>query len=240
MALLSWPGRSVLWTRHERANRRPWRRHGWDPHGEPTPQGSSGVGRVDHGRRRRRPPRVPTRVAVRALRFHRSRGHRPVAVAPTSWRHRVPPERDRPRRSRHGLRLPGRRVGARLRRARRRVGIASRARGDRGPDRFGLDGEGVHVLRPSRRDGVGGQARHLRRWTPRRQRGRHADQVPGRAARVLLPRRLVLPRARHPRPSHDHLRDPPRRRVHHADRIGGARRDARGARDRAGDGVQHW
>ena len=33
----------------------------------------------------------------------------------------------------------------------------------------------------------------------RRQRRRHADQVPGRPARVLLPRRLVLHRARHPR-----------------------------------------
>ena len=33
-----------------------------------------------------------------------------------------------------------------------------------------------------------------------RERGRHADQVPGRSARVLLPGRLVLHRARHPRP----------------------------------------
>ena len=38
----------------------------------------------------------------------------------------------------------------------------------------------------------------------------------------------------------DHLRHPPRRRVHHADRIRGPGRDARGARDRAGNGVQHW
>ena len=37
----------------------------------------------------------------------------------------------------------------------------------------------------------------LRRGSPRGRRRRHAHQVPGRAAGVLLPRRLVLPRARH-------------------------------------------
>ena len=43
------------------------------------------------------------------------------------------------------------------------------------------------------------RARALRRRPARRERRRHADQVPGRAARVRLPRRLVPPRARHPR-----------------------------------------
>ena len=59
-----------------------------------------------------------------------------------------------------------------------------------------------------------GGAGAVRRRADRRQRRRHADQVPGRAARVLLPRRLVLPRARHPRPGRAHLRHPARRRVH--------------------------
>ena len=58
----------------------------------------------------------------------------------------------------------------------------------------------------------------LRRRPARRQRRRHADQVPGRAAGVLLPRRLVLPRARHPRRRRAHLRHAARRRVHQAGR----------------------
>ena len=53
---------------------------------------------------------------------------------------------------------------------------------------------------PRGRGGARGGAGDLRRGPARRERGRHADQVPGRAARVLLPGRLVLPRARHPRP----------------------------------------
>ena len=62
-------------------------------------------------------------------------------------------------------------------------------------------------------------ARPVRGWPARGQRGRHAHQVPGGAARVLLPGRLVLPRARHPRPGRAHLcharstaRSPSRRR----------------------------
>ena len=47
---------------------------------------------------------------------------------------------------------------------------------------------------------LGGGAGDLRRRPARGQRGRHADQVPGGAAGVLLPGRLVLPRAGHPRP----------------------------------------
>ena len=66
---------------------------------------------------------------------------------------------------------------------------------------------------------LGASARPVRRRPGRRQRRRHADQVPGRAARVLLPGRLVLPRARHPRPGRAHLRHPARRRVHQADGV---------------------
>ena len=52
-----------------------------------------------------------------------------------------------------------------------------------------------------------------------REPGRHADQVPGRAARVRLPRRLVPARARHPRPRRARLLDPARRRLHEAGRL---------------------
>ena len=45
-----------------------------------------------------------------------------------------------------------------------------------------------------------GCAGALRRRPAGREPRRHADQVPGRAARVRLPRRLVPARARHPRP----------------------------------------
>src|SRR5690242_18692274 len=41
-----------------------------------------------------------------------------------------------------------------------------------------------------------GGAGPVRRRSAGRQRRRHADQVPGRTVGVLLPRRLVLPRAR--------------------------------------------
>ena len=58
--------------------------------------------------------------------------------------------------------------------------------------------QGLHLLltRGSRSTGSG--AGHLRRRPAGRQRRGHAHQVPGRPARVLLPGRLVLPRARHP------------------------------------------
>ena len=69
-----------------------------------------------------------------------------------------------------------------------------------------------------RRDGAARGAAALRRRPARGQRGRHADQVPGRAAGVLLPGRLVLPRARHPRRRRADLRDAARRRVHQAGR----------------------
>ena len=79
----------------------------------------------------------------------------------------------------------------------------------------------------------------LRRRSARRQRGRHADQVPGGPARVLLPRRLVLPRARDPRPGPDHVRDAARRRLHQAGGFPATVRHARREGHRAGHRVQH-
>ena len=58
-------------------------------------------------------------------------------------------------------------------------------------------------------------------------------------ARVLLPGRLVLPRARHPRPRRADLRHAARRRVHQAGGVRDAGRDARREGDRARHRVQH-
>ena len=121
-----------------------------------------------------------------------------------------------------------RRDGARLRRARRRDGLPSRARGDRRAHRSGLDGEGVHVLRPRGAAALAARS-PVRRRAARRQRGRHADQVPGRAARVLFPRRRVLPRARHPRRGRVAYVTPLKARSPKRTASQGARRDARGA-----------
>ena len=67
----------------------------------------------------------------------------------------------------------------------------------------------------------------LRRLRPRpagRQPDRHADQVPGRSAGVLLPGRLVPARARRPRRRRAHLRHVAGRRVHQAGRLRASRR----------------
>ncbi len=119
------------------------------------------------------------------------------------------------------------------------TGASARPRRDRGADRCRMDGDGVHLLHARGCRRARGGAGELRRRPPRRERRRHADQVSGRAAGVLLPRRLVLPRARHPRPRRAHLRDAARRRVHQARRVGAARRDARREAHRARHGVQH-
>ena len=80
---------------------------------------------------------------------------------------------------------------------------------------------------------LAGGARRLARRPPGRPRDRDADQVPGRAAGVHLPRRRVLHRQGHAGPRRDRLRHSARRGVHQAGRVAAARRDARGARDRA-------
>ena len=225
--------------RHDQAHPDPRRRDRRHAGREPAPQGPRTIRGDDHRRRHRRPPRVPARAAVRPVRAHRSRRHRPAARRAAAPRHRVPPVRRGARRPRREPRPPGRRHHGRLRRPRRRHRLPARPGGDRGPDRAGLDGAGLHLLRRRRRDGPRRRAGCVRRRPPGGQRRRPAHQVPGRAPRVLLPRRLVLPRARHPRRGHDHLRHTARRRVHQARRVGDAERDARRTRHRARHRVQH-
>ena len=72
-----------------------------------------------------------------------------------------------------------------------------------------------------------------------RQHHGHADQVPGRAAGVLLPRRRLLPPPRHQRPGGPHLRHAAGRRVHQTRRQPPAGRPAGRQGHQAGDRVQH-
>ena len=199
-----------------------------------------GDARRDHRRRPGRPPRLPARPAVRALRPGRPRGHRPPPRAPAargiafhqSGIEHVDIETEQVHLD-DGTELPYDvlvvATGARL-----------HARGDRGPDGPGMEREGLHLLRPARGPPpCTTRSSELRGRPGRAQRGRHADQVPGRAARVLLPRRLVLPRAGHPGPGRDHLRHTARRRLHQAHGLQGPRRHAGREGHRAGDRVQH-
>ena len=89
-----------------------------------------------------------------------------------------------------------------------------------------------------RRDEAARRARALRGRPARRQHRRHADQVPGRADRVRVPRRLVPARAGHPRPHRDRARDAARRLLHEADRLEAPDAPARREGDRARDRVQ--
>ena len=66
----------------------------------------------------------------------------------------------------------------------------------------------LRLLHPRRGRGAGGGAAALRPRPARRAHHRDADQVPGRAAGVHLPRRGVAARARPPRPGRAGLRDP--------------------------------
>ena len=79
----------------------------------------------------------------------------------------------------------------------------------------------------------------VRRRPAGRQRHRHADQVPGRAAGILLPRRLVLPAGAGSLPRPAQLRHAPGRRIHQASLQPGTVRAARQPGHRAGHRVQH-
>ena len=81
-------------------------------------------------------------------------------------------------------------------------------------------------------------ARALRRRSGRGQPRRHADQVPGRAARVRLPRRVVLPGARDQGPGRPRVLHAARRCVHEARRLRASGRPARREGDRARHRVQ--
>ena len=83
---------------------------------------------------------------------------------------------------------------ARLRRPRDRQRRVAAARGDRGADRPRMGREHSHVLHAGRRDAAPGCAAVLAPRSACRQPGRPTDQMPGGAAGVLLPGRLVLRR----------------------------------------------
>ncbi len=78
----------------------------------------------------------------------------------------------------------------------------------------------------------------LRRRPAGREHRRHADQVPGRADRVCLPRRLVPARTRRTRTQRGRPRDATGRLLHQAGRLRASDLPARRERDRAGDRVQ--
>ena len=126
------------------------------------------------------------------------RGDRAAAAAPAARRDRLPRERGRPRRARRGPR-PSRRTAP----SSPTTCWSSRpAPGSLPEETEGLTGAGLerarlHLLHPGGRDRAARGAGALRRRAARREHRRHADQVPGRAARVRVPRRLVPARARH-------------------------------------------
>ena len=86
-------------------------------------------------------------------------------------------------------------------------------------------------------DALRGGAASVRRRPARRAHRRHADQVPGRAAGVHLPRRLVPARARHPQPDGARLRHPARRRLHQTGRVASTSAACWRRRNRARDRV---
>ena len=133
----------------------------------------------------------------------------------------------------------GERDRAGLRRADRGHRRAAAAGGDRRADRAGLAEGRLHLLHPRGRRGAAPGAGRVHRRPPGRRHRGHADQVPGGAAGVLLPRRRLLPPSRHQGPGRPHLRHAAGRRVHQAGGQPRAGRPAGRQGHRAGDRVQH-
>ena len=162
------------------------------------------------------------------------------AFPPTRRRHQVRAVRDRPRRHRTRRRCTSPTDGS----SRTTCSSSRPARVScpRRPTASPASAGSTRSSRSTTSPGAAALAAKLARFEGGRARGerrRHADQVPGRAARVLLPRRLVLPRARHPRRVELTYVDAARRRVHEADRVEDARRSARREGRRARHRVQH-
>ena len=111
---------------------------------------------------------------------------------------------------------------------------ARRPRPDQTPGMLGpgVAAQHLRLLHPRGRRGARRGARPVRRRPAGRAHHRDADQVPGGAAGVHLPRRGLAARARAPRPGRAGLRDPAGRGVHQAGRLGAPRRHARRAQDR--------
>ena len=125
-----------------------------------------------------------------------------VRLAPSAAarRHRLPPGRGRPRRHRRDTRPPRRTA----RRITYDVLVIASGAALLPEETEGLTGPGwgersSPSSSSSPRPRCASALRRLRPRPPRGQPGRHADQVPGRAAGVLLPGRLVPARARRPR-----------------------------------------
>ena len=100
-------------------------------------------------------------------------------------------------------------------------------------DEYGVDG--ARLLHPGRCDALAAEARRLARRPTRHEHHRDADQVPGGAARVHVPRRRVLHREGNARQGRTRLRHAARRRVHQAGRSGALGTMLDNAQHRAGE-----
>ena len=106
-----------------------------------------------------------------------------------------------------------------IRRAGDRHRRVAAAAGDRGPAGSRVGALDPHLLLAPGRKRPAARAGRLRRGSPRGQRDRHADQVPGGPAGVLLPRRLASARARPARGRRAHARHAAGRSIHEAGRL---------------------
>ena len=95
--------------------------------------------------------------------------------------------------------------------------------------------EHLRLLQPRRCAGAREGPGRFRRWPVRRAHHRHADQMPGRAAGIHLPRRRLLPAPGHPGSGRDGVCDTAVRRFHQAHLVGAAGHDAGRAKGRGRD-----
>ena len=172
-------------------------------------------------------PRVPAGPAVRPVRAGRRRATSSGRASGSCTAASVRRGRDRPRRHRE----PTRSTSATARRSPTTCWSSPPARGWCPEETEGLTGpgwmrDGLHLLHARGRDGAGRRAPRSTAagWSSTSSTCRSS----ARSRRwSSLPRRLVLRRARHPRPDRARLRHAARRRVHEAGRVGAAGRAAR-------------
>ena len=154
---------------------------------------------ADHDRRPGRCPPLPAGSAVRPVRRLPPGRDRQAPAPVHPGRRRPGARRDRPGRRRRQHRPPGATAAncgydylviA--------TGVEPAPGSDARHARAAVAAQHLRLLHPRRCDRAREALDGLRRRPARRARRRHADQVPGRAAGVHLPRRGVLPRPRHP------------------------------------------